>query len=600
MAATLEVILKARDQLTDVMKNTELRFDKVAVAANKMKMAFGAALVVTGALAAANGIKNIVNQSMELADKIDRTSKTLQMSAESTQRWDYVAKMAGGSIEQMTTGFQKLNVNAYAALTGTKEAQRTFNLLGVSLNDTNGNLKSTSQLVEDTILALSDIKNPTERAALAQKLFGRSGADLLPILSQGKDAIRAQLKEAEKYGQVMSNEMVAKLDEAGDSMQRMNTSVKIMNAEIAGALAPTFIALANAIAKAASAIRSFVNPNTSEQIQRLERDIKRIKDYQSGKHTWTYGFAGSRGDMSGELAKLQSKLEGLRNKKASSENVPSIGTITPANTEESDKEAEKALKKLNGYEKQVYEMSKEWAYADAQARFEAGEKMYADMENRDTEHTRKIIEARQAMYEDLKSQAEESAKRDWEIKQETIKKEKEKSELEKTIRHQTAADTVNSMRAVAGQWKGFLGAYKTMAIAQTVWDTYSSAQSAYKSMAGIPYVGPALGIAAAAAAVGAGLVNVAKIKAERFALGGDFITRGPQMIMVGDNPGGRERVQVTPISSPNVNGPKGTEAHFHFYDKNGNETDRIRRDIRSGKADSLIVDFMSRYNARFA
>ena len=44
----------------------------------------------------------------------------------------------------------------------------------------------------------------------------------------------------------------------------------------------------------------------------------------------------------------------------------------------------------------------------------------------------------------------------------------------------------------------------------------------------------------------------------KFAQGGDFVTSGPQMIMVGDNPGGREHVQVTPISSPNVEGPQGS------------------------------------------
>ena len=46
-------------------------------------------------------------------------------------------------------------------------------------------------------------------------------------------------------------------------------------------------------------------------------------------------------------------------------------------------------------------------------------------------------------------------------------------------------------------------------------------------------------------------------KPPTFAQGGDFITAGPQNIIVGDNPGGRERVQVTPLSSPNVAGPQG-------------------------------------------
>lgn len=55
--------------------------------------------------------------------------------------------------------------------------------------------------------------------------------------------------------------------------------------------------------------------------------------------------------------------------------------------------------------------------------------------------------------------------------------------------------------------------------------------------------------ASLAAFAGAGVVR-------SLATGGDFITQGPQAIMVGDNPGGRERVSVTPVSSPNVNGPE--------------------------------------------
>lgn len=53
---------------------------------------------------------------------------------------------------------------------------------------------------------------------------------------------------------------------------------------------------------------------------------------------------------------------------------------------------------------------------------------------------------------------------------------------------------------------------KSAAITQTIIKTYESATSAYAAMAGIPYVGPALGAAAAAAAVAAGMANVAAIK----------------------------------------------------------------------------------------
>jgi hypothetical protein len=51
--------------------------------------------------------------------------------------------------------------------------------------------------------------------------------------------------------------------------------------------------------------------------------------------------------------------------------------------------------------------------------------------------------------------------------------------------------------------------------------------------------------------------GVATIKSMKAAKGADFTTDGPTMMMVGENPGGRERVQVTPVGSPNVDGPSG-------------------------------------------
>ena len=61
-------------------------------------------------------------------------------------------------------------------------------------------------------------------------------------------------------------------------------------------------------------------------------------------------------------------------------------------------------------------------------------------------------------------------------------------------------------------------------------------------------------LAAGGGALVGGLIDKGLSK---FATGGDFVTSGPQMIMVGDNPGGQERVQVTPLSSQNTNGPSG-------------------------------------------
>jgi len=57
---------------------------------------------------------------------------------------------------------------------------------------------------------------------------------------------------------------------------------------------------------------------------------------------------------------------------------------------------------------------------------------------------------------------------------------------------------------------------KKAAIVQTTIDTYQMATSAYKAMAGIPFIGPALGAAAAASAVAFGLAQVSSINSQQF------------------------------------------------------------------------------------
>lgn len=95
---------------------------------------------------------------------------------------------------------------------------------------------------------------------------------------------------------------------------------------------------------------------------------------------------------------------------------------------------------------------------------------------------------------------------------------------------------------------------KKGAIKEAISNTHTMAQKAYKAMAGIPVIGPALGAIAYAAAFSKGMKSVETIKKAQY--GADFITDGPQMMMVGEG-SGPERVQVTPLADPNINGPQG-------------------------------------------
>lgn len=128
--------------------------------------------------------------------------------------------------------------------------------------------------------------------------------------------------------------------------------------------------------------------------------------------------------------------------------------------------------------------------------------------------------------------------------------------IHKMVEDQKLAATSNTLGSAASLLKKNTVAYKVLATAQATIDTYQSAVSAFKAMSGIPYIGPVLGGIAAAAAIASGLANIAQINGVALAGGGKFTTKGPTLLLVGDNPGGRERVEVTPLSG------KGTTRTF--------------------------------------
>lgn len=91
----------------------------------------------------------------------------------------------------------------------------------------------------------------------------------------------------------------------------------------------------------------------------------------------------------------------------------------------------------------------------------------------------------------------------------------------------TASAFEDLYNATGKKHKEYFYIYKSAAIAQAIIDTYKGATSAYSAMAGIPYVGPALGVAAATAAIAAGIARVATIRSQSLAEGGPVLGRSP-------------------------------------------------------------------------
>ena len=224
-----KALRKQFNETTDSVKKSNDSFSILGVSLKTI--AIGAIAVKAATMAMSWGMQEF-NKALAVADKLDKLNKQFGVTTDELQRLDYVARQSGGSVENFGQGFRTLATNAREASMGTKEAVESFAALGINVLDNNGKLKKITPLFNEVVTKLQGVSNETERAALAQKVFGRSATEMLPIINMSSKELESMKKEAEKLGQVMSDENVKKLDNFGDSLNNLGKAVTNLTAHI--------------------------------------------------------------------------------------------------------------------------------------------------------------------------------------------------------------------------------------------------------------------------------------------------------------------------------------------------------------------------------
>lgn len=225
--------------LTKAMEATGKAAKTVADLVGKAGAAAAAAGAAVGA-AAVGMAKAAVDNAKAVADQgdaIDKASQKMGLSAEAYQEWSYAMSMSGMDIASMSAGLKTLRGQMEQAAEG-KGLAKTFEELGIAVTNSDGSLRSQQEVMNEAILALSQMDESAERAALAQDLFGKAGAEMAPLLNSGAEAIEEMRKQAHDYGFVMSDEAVAASAGFGDALANLNGVFGGFKAKIASVLMP--------------------------------------------------------------------------------------------------------------------------------------------------------------------------------------------------------------------------------------------------------------------------------------------------------------------------------------------------------------------------
>lgn len=180
--------------------------------------AIGAAMTAATAAAGA-ATKKFVDSAKEVAnygDEIDKTSQKLGISSKSYQEWDYVMKICGTEMSSMTTGMKTLTNKLDDAKNGSEQAQAMFAALGLSMEDLNS--LSREDLFEAAIAGFQGMADSTERAALANDLFGKAGQNLAPLFNMTSEDTADLIDKANDLGMIMGEDDVKSAAAFKDAM----------------------------------------------------------------------------------------------------------------------------------------------------------------------------------------------------------------------------------------------------------------------------------------------------------------------------------------------------------------------------------------------
>lgn len=168
------------------------------------KFAGGAA----GLVGLASVLRSSTTATMDLAKGTMALSRISGMDTSTASTWVEMAKVRGVESDTLQTSMFKLAKTMKASKGGSDTAHKAFMKMGVSMDMVKkGEIGPVLGKAAD---ALEAMKNPADKAAYAQELFGKAGKKLLPLLSSGSKGIAEQAAMIDKYGAKISSTADAK------------------------------------------------------------------------------------------------------------------------------------------------------------------------------------------------------------------------------------------------------------------------------------------------------------------------------------------------------------------------------------------------------
>ena len=194
--------------------------------------------IASAAVKAAKGVWSLGTDAGEWADSLITQGNQFGIDTDTLQEWGYASRFIDTEVSTMTNGMKKLTQQYAKGTSARKKSVKIAKGVTVSLKKENGEIKTQAEFYLDVIDSLHGMSNIAQRNAAAQKLFGKSYTDMIPLIESGTSAIRQYSAEARDMGIIISADNVGALGAFDDSMQRFDATIGAIKTNLAVALLP--------------------------------------------------------------------------------------------------------------------------------------------------------------------------------------------------------------------------------------------------------------------------------------------------------------------------------------------------------------------------
>jgi len=195
-------------------------------------LALGAS--AAGLFTLAKGISAVM-KAFGTGDEMQKFADSIGIEADALAGLEVASNRTGAGVEKLRNGLRRM-VNAVSeSATGTGQAVRTFEALGLSAEALN------RMTPDEQFRAIADafdrVSNTSDKVQYAMDIFGRTGVDLVNTMRGGSEALDGFAAEAERLGLTLGDDR-RKLEAANDAMDRIKDAIKGIAGQIAVRLAP--------------------------------------------------------------------------------------------------------------------------------------------------------------------------------------------------------------------------------------------------------------------------------------------------------------------------------------------------------------------------